>query len=208
MCFFVCMVHHVFSFVCSVIIPLHSVCSNSNEWFGISFIGSFFEYNLIVVNRVFFHKKMTLVDHICICSSWTTVSSSIPSFTYAVFHSWMCVLLCFLLWIVCASLHIPSLFSLLWILGCWAGYRGPSAVLTFSRPMILNKTTYERFHKWGYPKWIVYRKLPIKIDDLGIPLFQETIVWTSQKPMPTEIIIVARTNKWCDPLQSVADIFA
>ena len=26
----------------------------------------------------------------------------------------------------------------------------------------------------GTPKWMIYRENPIKIDDLGVPLFQET----------------------------------
>ena len=31
------------------------------------------------------------------------------------------------------------------------------------------------FHKWGYPKWIIYmEKNTTKMDDLGVPLFQET----------------------------------
>jgi hypothetical protein len=36
------------------------------------------------------------------------------------------------------------------------------------------------FHKWGgIPKWKVYKgysHIPIKIDDLGVPLFQETTI--------------------------------
>ena len=33
------------------------------------------------------------------------------------------------------------------------------------------------FHKWGYPKWLVYRENPTKIDDLGVSLFQETPIY-------------------------------
>ena len=32
------------------------------------------------------------------------------------------------------------------------------------------------FHKWGTPKWMVYNENPIKVDDLGVPLFWETSV--------------------------------
>ena len=39
---------------------------------------------------------------------------------------------------------------------------------------------YGGFHKIGLPqKWMVYRKNAIKIDDLGVPLFQETSIWKS-----------------------------
>ena len=32
--------------------------------------------------------------------------------------------------------------------------------------------------KWGSPKWLVYfMENPIKMDDLGVPLFQETSKW-------------------------------
>ena len=29
----------------------------------------------------------------------------------------------------------------------------------------------------GTPKWMVYNGNPIKIDDLGVPLFSETPIW-------------------------------
>ena len=39
---------------------------------------------------------------------------------------------------------------------------------------------YGGFHKIGLPqKWMVYWKNSIEIDDLGVPLFQETSIWKS-----------------------------
>ena len=33
------------------------------------------------------------------------------------------------------------------------------------------------FHKWGYPTWLVYNwKSRLEMDDLGVPLFQETTI--------------------------------
>ena len=37
---------------------------------------------------------------------------------------------------------------------------------------------YGGFHKWGTPKWMVYRGKPqLKMDELGVPLFEETPIW-------------------------------
>ena len=33
------------------------------------------------------------------------------------------------------------------------------------------------FHKWGYPKCLFYRENHTKMDDLGVPLFQETTIY-------------------------------
>ena len=33
---------------------------------------------------------------------------------------------------------------------------------------------YISFLNWGYPKWMVYKENPTKIDDLGVVPFQET----------------------------------
>ena len=33
------------------------------------------------------------------------------------------------------------------------------------------------FHKWGTPKWLVYRDNPIEMDDFRVPIFQETTIW-------------------------------
>ena len=37
---------------------------------------------------------------------------------------------------------------------------------------------YGAFHKWGYPKWMVYfMEHPTKMDALGVPLFSETTTY-------------------------------
>ena len=46
---------------------------------------------------------------------------------------------------------------------------------------------YGGFHQWGYPKKCLVEKLrmenPIKMDDSGVPLFQETTIWLSMDYM-------------------------
>ena len=45
------------------------------------------------------------------------------------------------------------------------------------------------FHKWGYPNsWMIYNgKSQPKMDDLGVPLFQETPKWWIHSPFAIEI---------------------
>ena len=56
-----------------------------------------------------------------------------------------------------------------------------------ARPLSSSKTQEPKwgfFHKWGYPKWLVYNgKSLYKWDDLGVPLFQETTMCLKSLPL-------------------------
>ena len=48
------------------------------------------------------------------------------------------------------------------------------------------KNTSGRFEKWGYPKIGVIMEHRTKMDDLGVPLFQETTIFTMFCPFAIE----------------------
>ena len=56
-------------------------------------------------------------------------------------------------------------------------WQSPSGkpVLNLTQPVWNGR--YGGFHRWGYPKWLVYNGNPIKMDDLGVPLFQKTSIY-------------------------------
>ena len=45
--------------------------------------------------------------------------------------------------------------------------------------MAWNKMNDMGFQNRGTPKWMVYNGNPIKMDDLGVPLFSETAIWNA-----------------------------
>ena len=49
----------------------------------------------------------------------------------------------------------------------------------FSVPRFFRKPPYGGFHCHGGSQiiWMVYKENPIKMDDLGVPLFQESSIW-------------------------------
>ena len=51
-------------------------------------------------------------------------------------------------------------------------------------PRVRRRSPSGVFHKWGYPKWLVYNgKSLYKWDDLGVPLFQETTMCLKSLPL-------------------------
>ena len=58
--------------------------------------------------------------------------------------------------------------------------------------------------RWGFPemggipKWLVFvRENPLKMDDLGVAIFQETTIWKAKAPsldVPTSICTASRST--------------
>jgi hypothetical protein len=57
---------------------------------------------------------------------------------------------------------------------------------------------YRGIHKWRYPKWVVYfMDNPIKMDDLGVPPFQETtICFSDLSPVSHLFLCQIRPSPW------------